>query len=64
MVDYAESELNIRVYTKKDIKYCEKRLKIQLKAEIARQIWQENGFFSVYNEFDSEFQGAFEALEK
>ena len=64
MVDYAESELNIRVYTKKDVKYCEKKLKIQLKAEIARQIWQENGFFSVYNDFDSEFQNAYNAFEK
>jgi carboxyl-terminal processing protease len=64
MVDYAESELKIRAYSKEDVKYCEKRLKIQLKAEIARQIWQENGFFSVYNDFDSEFQNAYNAFER
>lgn len=64
LVEYADSELNIHAYSKKDIQYCERRLSIQLKAEIARQIWQENGFFSVYNEFDSEFQSAFQALDK
>ena len=64
LVEYADSELNIRAYSKDGVKHCEKRLMIQLKAEIARQIWQENGFFSVYNEFDTEFQTAFKALEK
>ena len=64
LVEYADSELNIHAYSKDDIQYCERRLGIQLKAEIARQIWQENGFFSVYNEFDSEFQSAFKALDK
>ena len=64
LVEYADSELNIRAYSKDEVKHCEKRLMIQLKAEIARQIWQENGFFSVYNEFDTEFQTAFKALEK
>ncbi|MDO7610604.1 MAG: S41 family peptidase, partial [Crocinitomicaceae bacterium] len=64
LVEYADAELNIHAYSKDDIQYCERRLGIQLKAEIARQIWQENGFFSVYNEFDSEFQSAFQALDK
>ena len=64
LVEYADSELNIHAYSKDDIQYCERRLGIQLKAEIARQIWQENGFFSVYNEFDPEFQSAFKALDK
>ncbi|MDC1361833.1 S41 family peptidase [Crocinitomicaceae bacterium] len=64
LVEYADAELNIHAYSKDDIQYCERRLGIQLKAEIARQIWQENGFFSVYNEFDSEFQSAFKALDK
>ncbi|MDG2153399.1 MAG: S41 family peptidase [Crocinitomicaceae bacterium] len=64
LVEYADSGLNIRPYTKNDVKHCKKRLMIQLKAEIARQIWQENGFFSVYNEFDSEFQSAFNAFEE
>jgi carboxyl-terminal processing protease len=64
LVEYADSGLNIRPYTKNDVKHCKKRLMIQLKAEIARQIWQENGFFSVYNDFDSEFQNAYNAFEK
>ena len=54
LVEYAASELGILPNQKSDIQHCKPRLKIQLKAEIARQIWQENGFFSVYNEFDSE----------
>ena len=54
LVEYAASELGILPYQESDIQHCKPRLKIQLKAEIARQIWQENGFFSVYNEFDSE----------
>ena len=64
LVEYADSGLNIRPYTKNDVKHCKKRLMIQLKAEIARQIWQENGFFSVYNDIDSEFQNAYNAFEK
>ena len=54
LVEYAAQELGILTYQNSDIKHCEKKLSIQLKSEIARQIWQENGFFSVYNDFDNE----------
>ena len=54
LVDYAVNELGIFPYRNSDIKHCEEKLRIQLKSEIARQIWQENGFFSVYNDFDNE----------
>ena len=54
LVEYAAQELGILPYQKSDIKNCQKKLSIQLKSEIARQIWQENGFFSVYNDFDNE----------
>ena len=54
LVNYAAQELGIFPYRNSDIQHCEKKLKIQLKSEIARQIWQENGFFSVYNDFDNE----------
>ena len=54
LVEYAAQELGILPYQNSDIKHCEKKLSIQLKSEIARQIWQENGFFSVYNDFDNE----------
>ena len=54
LVDYAVNELGIFPYRNSDIKHCEEKLRIQLKSEIARQIWQENGFFSIYNDFDNE----------
>ncbi|MGB1453730.1 MAG: S41 family peptidase, partial [Crocinitomicaceae bacterium] len=54
LVEYAAQELGILPYQNSDIKHCQKKLSIQLKSEIARQIWQENGFFSVYNDFDNE----------
>jgi len=54
LAEYAALELGIFTYRNSDIEHCEKKLKVQLKAEIARQIWQENGFFSVFNDFDSE----------
>ena len=59
LVEYADSELNILHTVKTTYNIVNEELGIQLKAEIARQIWQENGFFSVYNEFDSEFQTCF-----
>lgn len=40
----------------KDLYANQKTLEVQLKAEIARQIWLEKGFFSVYNQTDSEVQ--------
>ena len=54
LVEYAVNELGIFPYRNSDIKHCEEKLRIQLKSEIARQIWQENGFFSIYNDFDNE----------
>ncbi|RCL72496.1 MAG: S41 family peptidase [Flavobacteriales bacterium] len=54
LAEYAAQELGILPYQNSDIKHCKKKLSIQLKSEIARQIWQENGFFSVYNDFDNE----------
>ena len=58
LIEYAGSELGILPFTKSEISHCEAKLLIHLKAEIARQIWQENGFFSIYNEHDAEFLGA------
>ncbi len=54
LVEYAAQELGILPLPNSNIKHCQKKLNIQLKSEIARQIWQENGFFSVYNDFDNE----------
>ena len=64
LIEYAASELGILPFSEKDVKHCEEKIKIQLKAEIARQIWQENGFFSVYNDYDTEFLNAFNSFEE
>lgn len=58
LVDYAKNELGIVAFSSAEIKHCREKLKIQLKSEIARQLWQENGFYFIYNEFDSEFMAA------
>ena len=39
------------------------KIKVQIKSEIARQIWQESGFYYIYNSFDNEFKTALEALK-
>jgi carboxyl-terminal processing protease len=41
-----------------------KFIQITLKAEIARQIWTEEGYYSVINELDKEMQAAIRTLEK
>lgn len=41
-----------------------KLIQITLKAEIARQIWTEEGYYSVVNELDKEMQTAIRTLEK
>ena len=41
-----------------------KFIRITLKAEIARQIWTEEGYYSVINELDKEMQAAIRTLEK
>ena len=58
LVEYAASELGILPFKNSDILNCKSKLQIQLKSEIARQIWQENGFFSIFNEYDNEVQEA------
>jgi carboxyl-terminal processing protease len=59
---YAKEELNIQVSGSNDLSHCKKKLKTRIKAEIARQIWLENGFFKVFNPTDQEFLKAMGAL--
>lgn len=46
----------------REIKLSEKRLKIQLKAAIARNIWSNNGYYPVINTDDATFQKALELM--
>ena len=46
------------------LRKSKKFMKITLKAEIARQIWTEEGYYRVINELDKEMQTAIRTLEK
>ena len=62
-VNYTGTELGILPYSIDEVNHCRQKLKVLIKAEIARQIWQENGFYSVYNSSDNEFNAALEAIK-
>jgi carboxyl-terminal processing protease len=61
-VNYTATELGILPYSKNEINRCRKKIEVQIKAEIARQIWQEKGFYYIYNSFDNEFKSALDVL--
>jgi len=60
---YAKEELNIQANGLKELSHCKNKLKTRIKAEIARQIWLENGFFNVFNPTDQEFLKAMGSLD-
>ena len=61
-VNYTATELGIMPYSMNEVNRSLQKIKVQIKSEIARQIWQEKGFFSVYNDFDNEFIEALKSL--
>ena len=61
-VNYTATELGILPYSMNEINRCRKKIEVQIKAEIARQIWQEEGFYYIYNSFDNEFKSALDVL--
>lgn len=50
---YAEKQMDIP-FNAKQFAASASLIKVLLKAEIARQLWTENGFFQVYNDYDKE----------
>jgi len=46
-----------------DLQHSKKLIQHVLKAEIARQIWLENGYYAVLNEWDKETQAALKAIK-
>ena len=54
---FAEKEGKIR-FDQKEFTISKKLISEILKAEIARQIWVEEGYYQVYNDFDTEVQRA------
>ena len=62
-VNYTATELGILPYSMDEVNKSDKKIKTQIKAEIARQIWQERGFYCIYNDSDNEFIEALESFE-
>jgi carboxyl-terminal processing protease len=60
-VRYAEKELKIK-QNPNNLKQSKKLITQSIKAEIARQIWVENGYFYIMNQMDSEVQKALKIL--
>lgn len=52
-IDYAKSEHNVR-YNASEFNQSKSLIKLYLKAEIARQLWEENGYIQVLNVSDPE----------
>jgi carboxyl-terminal processing protease len=59
---YSEKEFKVKV-DQEDLKISKNWIKNFLKAEIARQIWTEEGYYVVMNQFDKEFQKAMRSFE-
>ncbi len=62
-VNYAEKNFEIKK-NNKGLAISKERIRLFLKAEIARQIWTENGYFTVINKEDKEVTAARKALNK
>ncbi len=60
--EFAEKELKIKV-DKVGLKTSKSLIKRTLKAEIARQIWLENGYFKITNSTDNEVQKALKIVQ-
>ena len=58
---FAEKEYKIKM-SEKDFKLSKQLISTTLKAEIARQIWVEQGYYQLYNEHDVEVQKAIKFL--
>jgi carboxyl-terminal processing protease len=61
-IKYAEKELEVKV-TPGDIKNSKTLLKRTIKAEIARQLWEEQGYYTIINEFDKEVLKCIEVMK-
>ncbi len=57
LTSFAATEYKIKL-DKKEFNISKKLISEVLKAEIARQIWVEEGYYEVYNDFDAEVQRA------
>lgn len=63
LAQFAEKHYQVKKESK-DLAYSKSRLKSILKAEIARQIWIESGYYQVANVEDREVQIALQQFKK
>jgi len=61
-IEYAEKELDFKAESE-GIKQSEKLIRRTIKAEIARQLWEEQGFYSIINDFDIEVEKCIEVMK-
>lgn len=62
LADYASSEFNIRI-DRTGIERSKRLISRVLKAEIARQLWVEDGYYRVFNESDNDVTRAMKELK-
>ena len=59
LIDYAAREFNIEA---NNIERSSMRILRRLKSEIARQFWDEDGFYKIYNRFDMDVKGGIQSF--
>lgn len=59
LIDYAAREFNIQTI---NIDRSSRRIRRRLKSEIARQFWNEDGFYKIYNRFDMDIKAGIQSL--
>lgn len=60
--DFAETEMDVK-FNQQGFEHSKSYIKDLLKAEIARQLWIEDGFYFVFNDHDLEVQEALKQLK-
>ena len=62
--DYVEAEFKIVPSNEGEFKHSNQRIARRLKAELARQFWNEDGFYKVYNRTDAAVNAAIQSLSE
>ncbi|MEJ6505986.1 MAG: S41 family peptidase, partial [Crocinitomicaceae bacterium] len=62
--DYVETEFKIVPSNEIEFKHSKQRIARRLKAELARQFWNEDGFYKVFNRTDAAVNAAIQSLSE
>ena len=60
---YAQENFNISPMSEDEFNRSEPRIVRRLKSEIARQFWDEDGFYKIYNRNDKDVQSVIQGFE-